>query len=91
MNTKTIKLRPRKKYWGWCYRQCRRLHMTGKAWHEYAKLDTFKTDHGADSAWGNKCEVWFDNKTELTDSFTEVDPFAEIDEEDIHNTSLPDR
>jgi hypothetical protein len=40
--------------------------MTGKEWHEYAKWDTFKTEYGSDSAWGNKCEIWFDDEEDIT-------------------------
>lgn len=34
--------------------------MTGKEWHEYAKREEFKTEHGSDSAWGGGMEIWLD-------------------------------
>lgn len=59
MNTR-ITLKGRRKYFGWCYRTDKQLRMTGKEWHEYARLPEFKTCYGSDSAWGNRCEVWLD-------------------------------
>ncbi len=55
-----IVLPSRKKLYGWDYRKDKQLHMTGKEWHQYADLQQFKTERAADSAWGNKCEVWLD-------------------------------
>lgn len=60
MSEGKIVLSPRKKYFGWCYRTSQQLRMTGREWHEYARVEEFKTAHGADSAWRNKCEVWLD-------------------------------
>lgn len=34
--------------------------MTGKEWHEYAKRETFKSERGADAAWGSGVEIWLD-------------------------------
>ncbi len=62
MNVRLIKLPPRTKFRGWCYNKAREFRMTGREWHEYAKRDMFKTEHGADSAWGNGCEIWFDKQ-----------------------------
>lgn len=62
MNEKAIVLSPRRKYFGWCYKTDKQLRMTGKEWHEYARRQQFKTEHGSDSAWGNKCEVWLDGR-----------------------------
>jgi hypothetical protein len=61
---KNIKLPPRTKFRGWDYNKWTELRMTGREWHEYAKRETFKTERGADAAWGGRCEVWFDNKLE---------------------------
>lgn len=63
---KNIKLPSRKKFRGWDYIKWIELRMTGKEWHEYAKRDTFKTEYGADAAWGGKCEVWFDDEEDIT-------------------------
>jgi hypothetical protein len=57
---KTIRLPPRTKFYGWDYTKDAQLRMTGKEWHQYAKLEEFKTERGSDSAWGNKCEIWLD-------------------------------
>jgi hypothetical protein len=57
---KTICLPPRTKFCGWDYNKDIPLRMTGREWHEYAKRGEFKTEHGADSAWGNRVEVWLD-------------------------------
>lgn len=58
--TKTMTLPSRTKLWGFDYNKGQQLRMTGKEWHAYAKRDTFKTEHGSDSAWGNACEIWLD-------------------------------
>jgi hypothetical protein len=34
--------------------------MTGKEWHQHARRETFKTERGADSVWGNSFEIWLD-------------------------------
>ena len=57
---KTVRLPQRTKLYGWDYNKDCELRMTGREWHEYAKRDEFKTEHGSDSAWGIKCEVWLD-------------------------------
>jgi hypothetical protein len=48
--------------YGWDYEKRQQLCMTGKEWHQYAKRDSFKTERGADSAWGNSVEVYVDGK-----------------------------
>jgi hypothetical protein len=55
-----MKLSPRKKFYGWDYNKNRQFRMTGKEWHQYAKLHEFNTERGSDAAWGNGCEIWFD-------------------------------
>ena len=65
---KNIKLPPRTKFRGWDYNKQTELRMTGREWHEYAKRETFKTERGADAAWGGRCEVWFDDITGSIDS-----------------------
>jgi hypothetical protein len=55
-----MRLPQRTKLYGWDYRKQQMLRMTGKEWHAYAKLTSFKTAYGSDSAWGNMCEVWLD-------------------------------
>jgi hypothetical protein len=57
---KTLCLPPRTKFYGWDYNTDTQLRMTGKEWHVYAKRGEFKTEHGSDSAWGGKVEVWLD-------------------------------
>ena len=57
---KKITLPSRTKLWGWDYNKQKQLRMTGKEWHEYAKRETFKSEHGADAAWGGGCEIWLD-------------------------------
>lgn len=57
---RTMRLPQRTKFYGWDYTKWRQLRMTGKEWHEYAKRSEFKTERGADSAWGNRIEVWLD-------------------------------
>lgn len=59
---KTIKLPPRRKMYGRDYEKRQQLCMTGKEWHQYAKRDSFKTERGSDSAWGNSVEVYVDGK-----------------------------
>jgi hypothetical protein len=57
---KLVTLPPRTKFWGWDYKKQEQLRMTGKEWHQYAKRETFKSEHGVDAAWGGGCEVWLD-------------------------------
>ncbi len=57
---KTLVLPSRTKFWGWDYNKDQQLRMTGKEWHQYAKRETFKSEHGADAAWGGGVEVWLD-------------------------------
>lgn len=57
------KLPSRKKLFGYDYNKDEQLCMTGKEWHEYARRETFKVEHGGDTAWsGNGIEVWLDSK-----------------------------
>lgn len=58
--SKTIKLPPRTKLYGWDYKKDIQLRMTGREWHDYAKRDEFKTERGGDSAWGSHMEIWLD-------------------------------
>ena len=62
MSIRLIVLPPRKKFYGYDYGKDQELHMTGKEWHTYAKREQFKTEHGGDTAWGNKCEIYLDGK-----------------------------
>lgn len=57
---KMMRLPPRKKLFGFDYHKAQQLRMTGKEWHEYAKVDEFKTERGSDSAWSGYFEVWLD-------------------------------
>jgi hypothetical protein len=50
----------RTKYYGWDYKRNRELRMTGKEWHQYAKLETFSHQRGSDAVTGNSCEIWLD-------------------------------
>lgn len=59
---KQLKLPPRTKFWGWDYGKQEQLRMTGKEWHAYARRDTFKSEHGGDSAFGGGVEVWLDGR-----------------------------
>jgi hypothetical protein len=56
----TQTLPPRTKFFGWDYNKAIQLRMTGKEWHQYAKLELFNHERGGDSAWGNGCEIWLD-------------------------------
>jgi hypothetical protein len=57
---KMMTLPSRTKLWGWDYNKAQQFRMTGKEWHEYARRPEFKTERGADSAWGGGVEVWLD-------------------------------
>jgi hypothetical protein len=59
---KLIKLPPRTKFYGFDYTKNLQFRMTGKEWHEYARRETFKVEHGGDTAFGNKCEIYLDGK-----------------------------
>lgn len=57
---KTVTLPARTKLWGYDYNKDQQFRMTGREWHEYAKRETFKSERGADAAWGGGCEIWLD-------------------------------
>ncbi len=60
MNYKQIKLRPNRRYKGFDYRRALELEMSGKEWHQHAKVDTFRVAPDKDNrdAVGNQNEIW---------------------------------
>lgn len=58
---KQIKLPPRTKFEGFDYNKNRSFTMTGKEWHQYAKVDAFKISSdrdNRDATSGCGHEVW---------------------------------
>ncbi len=58
---KPVRLHPRKKYEGFDYSRARSFTMTGREWHQYAKVDTFKLSSdrdNRDATSGRGHEVW---------------------------------
>lgn len=62
MTIKLIILPPRTKFYGYDYKKNLQFRMTGKEWHQYARRDKFKVEHGGDTAFGNACEIYLDGK-----------------------------
>lgn len=61
MKTTSKKLQPRKKFEGYDYNKNCHLEMTGKEWHRYAKVETFKVSRdrdNRDATSGRGHEVW---------------------------------
>lgn len=58
---KQIKLPPRTKFEGFDYAKGQTLTMTGREWHQYAKVDAFKVSRdrdNRDATSGRGHEVW---------------------------------